>query len=123
MAHQLGYAKEDEANFVGYLSASASTDTFFRYSVYLDLFLTANRNLRAADSVSAKVYRKQLLPEVVTDIKTWKIFIIQHDNPVEPLITWMYGKYLQSNQQPSGMLSYDEVTGLLIEYYRKYKVI
>jgi hypothetical protein len=123
MAHQLGYAKEDEANFVGYLSASTSTDTFFRYSVYLDLFLTANRNLRAADSVSAKVYRKQLLPEVVVDIKKWKAFIIQHDNPVEPLITWMYGKYLQSNQQPSGMLSYDEVTGLLIEYYKKYGVI
>jgi uncharacterized protein DUF3810 len=123
MAHQLGYAKEDEANFVGYLSASASTDTFFRYSVYLDLFLTANRNLRVADSLSAKVYRKQLLPEVVVDIKTWRSFLMQHDNPVEPLITWMYGKYLQSNQQPSGVLSYDEVTGLLIEYYKKYGTI
>jgi hypothetical protein len=39
VAHQLGYAKEMEANFVGYLAASHSTDTLFRYSVYLDLFL------------------------------------------------------------------------------------
>jgi hypothetical protein len=31
----------------------------------------------------------------------------------------MYGKYLQNNQQPSGILSYDEVTGLLIAYYKK----
>jgi uncharacterized protein DUF3810 len=123
MAHQLGYAKEDEANFVGYLAASAYSDMRFRYSVYLDLFIASNRNLRAVDSTSAKMYRKQLLPEVVTDLKEWKIFIIQHNNPVEPIISWMYGKYLQGNQQPSGIITYDEDISLLIEYYRKYKII
>ncbi|HEX3024116.1 MAG TPA: DUF3810 domain-containing protein, partial [Chitinophagaceae bacterium] len=35
MAHQIGYASESEANFVGYLTASASNDVYFRYSVYL----------------------------------------------------------------------------------------
>jgi Protein of unknown function (DUF3810) len=123
MAHQLGYAKEDEANFVGYLSASVSTDTFFRYSVYLDLFIASNRNLRVADSAAAAVYRKQLLPEVVTDLKEWRRFVIAHNNPIEPLVSWMYGKYLETNQQPSGVLTYDEVTGLLIGYYKKYGVI
>ena len=33
VAHQLGYAKEMEANFVGYLSATASKDTLLHYSV------------------------------------------------------------------------------------------
>src|SRR6218665_3556992 len=45
VAHQMGYAKEMEANFVGYLTARASEDTLFYYSVYLDLFTYANRNL------------------------------------------------------------------------------
>ncbi|MEI9934346.1 MAG: DUF3810 domain-containing protein [Ferruginibacter sp.] len=119
MAHQLGYAKEDEANFVGYLAASASTDTLFHYSVYLDLFVTCNRNLYVADSASAISFSKQLLPQVRTDLKEWKIFILQHNNPFQPLVEWLYGKYLQNNQQPSGVLTYDEVTDLLIEYYKK----
>ena len=120
IAHQLGYAKEKEANFVGYLAASASKDSIFLYSVYLDLFLYANRNLYFVDSAAAKSLAHQLLPSVKDDLKELNDFYIKHQNPVEPVIRWMYGKYLQSNQQPSGVLSYDEVTGLLITYYKKY---
>ena len=120
MAHQLGYAKENEANFVGYLAATSSTDSFFHYSVYLDVFLYANRNLFAVDSSSAKLFSQQLLPAVKTDLKEWSDFDRRHKSLLGPVISWFYGKYLQSNQQPSGMLSYDEVTGFLIAYYKKY---
>ncbi|MBS1512961.1 MAG: DUF3810 domain-containing protein [Bacteroidetes bacterium] len=120
VAHQLGYAKEMEANFVGYLAASHSADTLFQYSVYLDLFLYSNRNLAAYDTVSAHHYAKQLIPEVKADLQVWRQFLRSHKNPVEPVIRWMYGKYLESNQQPQGVLSYDEVTSFLIAYYRKF---
>ena len=120
IAHQLGYAKEMEANFVGYLAASASDDKRFQYSVYLDLFLYSNRNLFAGDSVAAKGFAQQLLPEIKTDIKEWRDFNRRHKNPVEPVIRWMYGKYLENNQQPQGVFSYDEVTSFLIAYYKKF---
>jgi Protein of unknown function (DUF3810) len=120
VAHQLGYAKENEANFVGYLAASASGDKQFQYSVYLDLFLYSNRNLAGSDTASAGMYAKQLLPEIKSDLKEWRAFNRRHKNPVEPVIRWMYGKYLQSNEQPQGMLSYDEVTSFLIAYYKRF---
>ncbi|GAB2816955.1 DUF3810 domain-containing protein [Ferruginibacter profundus] len=120
VAHQLGYAKEMEANFVGYLAASASKDTLFQYSVYLDLFIYSNRNLRNSDSVSAKIYSQQLLPEIKNDLLEWRAFNRRHKNPVEPVIRWMYGKYLENNQQPQGVMSYDEVTSFLIAYYKKF---
>ncbi|MEJ7587359.1 MAG: DUF3810 domain-containing protein [Ferruginibacter sp.] len=120
IAHQLGYAKENEANFVGYLAAASSKDVSFNYSVYLDLFLYANRNLFQTDSTAATAFIKQLLPPVKADLREWRQFIIKHKNPVEPVIRWLYGKYLENNQQPSGILSYDEVTGFLIAYYKKY---
>ena len=120
VAHQLGYAKEMEANFVGYLSATASKDTLLHYSVYLDLFMYSNRNFFATDSAAANEYRKQLSPAVVTDLKEWRAFNIKHRNPIEPVFRWVYGKYLQGNQQPQGVLSYDEVTGFIIAYYKKY---
>ena len=71
MAHQLGYAKENEANFVGYLSASSSKDSAFLYSTYLDLFLYADKNLFAVDSVAGKACFNELLPAVKKDIMDW----------------------------------------------------
>ena len=120
IAHQLGYAKENEANFVGYLAAAASTDTAFHYSVYLDLFLYTQRNLYWVDSTAAKSFSKKLLPSVKEDLAAWKKFNAQYQSPLEPVFTWMYGKYLKNNEQPSGVLSYDEVSGFLIAYYKKF---
>ena len=120
VAHQLGYAKENEANFVGYLAASASTDTLFHYSVYLDLYMYAQHNLFMLDSVKAKYFSKQLIPSVKTDLKELKTFAEAHQSPLEPVFKWIYGKYLEKNEQPSGLLSYDEVTGFLIAYYKKF---
>lgn len=120
VAHQLGYAKEREANFVAYLAAAESKDTLLHYSVYLDLFMYSNRNLFMNDSVAAKEFGKQLLPEVKTDLQEWRTFNKKYRNPVEPVFRWIYGKYLERNQQPQGVLSYDEVTGFLIAYYKKF---
>jgi hypothetical protein len=120
VAHQLGYAKEMEANFVGYLSATASKDTLLLYSVYLDLFMYSNRNLFATDSVAAKNFREKLSPAVTDDLKEWRKFSKEHRSPIEPVFKWIYGKYLEGNQQPQGVLSYDEVTGFIIAYYKKY---
>lgn len=119
-AHQLGYAKEDEANFVGYLAAIASTDTLFHYSAYLDLFLYTQRNLYKTDSSVVKNFASKLIPEVKADLYEWREFNKRHKNPVQPIVRWLYSKYLVNNQQPAGELSYDEVTGLLIAYYKKF---
>ena len=62
MGHQIGYAKEDEANFSGYLAAVASHDTLFQYSTYLDLFVYANREVYYFDSTASNLQRHQLVP-------------------------------------------------------------
>jgi hypothetical protein len=61
-----------------------------------------------------------LVPEIKNDLQEWRAFSRRHKNPVEPVIRWMYGKYLENNQQPQGVLSYDEVTSFLIAYYKKF---
>ena len=120
IAHQLGYAKENEANFVGYLAAVSATDTAFHYSVYLDLFLYAQRNLYGVDSITAKSFYKKRSPAIKADLTEWRNFNERHKSPLEPVFNWVYGKYLKNNEQPSGVLSYDEVTGFLIAYYKKF---
>ena len=120
IAHQLGYAKEDEANFVGYLAATASSDTLFHYSTYLDLFLYANRQIFYTDSLAAKAAVNNLLTPVKKDIRELKEFYLRHKNPFEPIIRWAYGKYLKANEQPKGINSYNEVIADLIAFYKKY---
>lgn len=120
MAHQLGYAKENEANFVGYLAAVNSTDTLFHYSTYLDLFLYANREVFYFDSVASKNAMRQLTLPVKQDLKELQEFNLNHQGLLEPLITWMYGNYLKLNNQPKGLHSYNAVVGMLIAYYKKY---
>lgn len=120
VAHQVGYAKEMEANFVGYLAGTASKEPLFQYSVYLDLFIYANRNLYRTDSTSAKLYFRELSPAVMNDLEVWRKFSRKYRNPAEPMVRWMYGKFLQGNQQPEGILAYDEVTTFIIAYYKKF---
>lgn len=120
VAHQLGYAKEMEANFVGYLAAANSDNSLLHYSVYLDLFVYANRNLYFTDSTASKIYRDALSEAVVADLKEWSRFNKNHQSIAEPIVSWVYGKYLQGNEQPDGVLSYDEVTAFIIAYYKKF---
>jgi hypothetical protein len=119
IGHQLGYAKESEANFAGYLSAASSADTSFLYSVYFDMYLYSARYLYFTDSVALKKIKKQLSPGVIKDREELSRFLIKYSSPVEAIIDRLYSKYLMANEQPSGKMSYNEVVAMLIAYYRK----
>jgi len=120
MGHQLGYGSEDEANFSGFLAAMSSTDLRFHYSAFFDLYNYANSELFRMDSLAARSNYKLLDTLVKKDIQDYKRFLLAHQNPIEPYIDKLYGKYLQANNQPKGLETYDEVVGWLIAYTKKY---
>ena len=120
IGHQLGYAKESEANFAGFLAAKSSLDPAFKYSVYFDMYLYARRYIYNLDSNLLKSYDKQLGGVVKSDYRELRAFWKKYENPMERLVDVVYGEYLRANQQPSGKLSYSEVISWLIAYYKKY---
>jgi hypothetical protein len=120
LGHQLGYAKENEANFAGYLAARSSPDTAFRYSVYFDLYSYGIRELFLRDSLSAKTIQQHLPDLVKKDFRDLNAFFKKYENPLEPVIWKWYGKYLRANEQPSGMESYSEVMAFLVASAKKY---
>ena len=119
MGHQLGYAKENEANFIGFLAAQSSPDPAFRYSTYLDLYLYSIRELYVRDSALAKTFKGRLAPGVREDFRELQRFNRKYENPLEPVIWNLYGKYLRANRQPHGIVTYTEVTAWLIAYANK----
>lgn len=120
MAHQLGYASESEANFVGYLVAVNSGDPIFQYSAYFDIFNYANRELSRLDTALARQNLLQLDTLVRKDITEVKEYYKKSDNIMETVVRTFYDQYLKANQQTEGVRSYNEVVGWLVAYYKKF---
>lgn len=120
IAHQLGYARENEANFVAFLACRFSPSPVLKYSLYFDMYNYAISEVRRRDTALARSFQQQLHPQVVSDIREYRDFYRRYRNPVEPVITWFYGHYLKANNQPAGKQTYNEVVAWLIAYYKKF---
>lgn len=119
IGHQLGYAKESEANFAAYLSGTSSKDPAFAYSIYFELYAYASRYLYYTDSAALQKINKTLSEPVKKDIRDLRAFLRKYDTPVETAIDKLYSQFLKANEQPSGKMSYSEVVSMLIAYYKK----
>ncbi len=120
IAHQLGYARENEANFVGFLAGRESTSADMRYSVYYDMYQYALRDFYHVDSMRAMALDSLLHPNVRRDRVEYARYLSKMKNPVAPFMLRIYDGYLRMNNQPKGYRTYNEVVTWLIGYYRKY---
>lgn len=123
IAHQLGYGKENEANFVGFLACRSYPSNALRYSVYYDLYNYAlGEVIRSGDTTLTKAFQEKAHPQVKKDQKEFRDFYRRYRNPLQPIILWGYGQYLKANNQPAGKRTYNEVVLWLIAYYKKFGV-
>ena len=120
IGHQLGFAKENEANMVGFLVASKAEDPEFRYSAYWELYTYAIRELSRKDPATARMMRMVVHDSYKRDYKEYYNYLVGNSNMVEPYISKFYDNYLRVNNQPKGKMTYNEVTAWLIAYMKKY---
>ena len=121
IGHQLGYAKENEASFVAYLACRESGNTNFLYSAYFELYKEAFFNCReTGDTAFINGLRKNLGKRFLYDAETLRQYLLKNKNPVEPLMSVFYDKYLKINNQPNGKATYNEVIAYLVAYMRKF---
>jgi hypothetical protein len=122
IGHQVGYARENEANFVAFLACHSSPSVALKYSMYFDMYSYAVREVGKRDSSMALNFRLKLHPQATKDFNELREFFRKYKNPVEPIIMWGYGHFLKANNQPAGKESYNEVVSWLIAYYKKYGI-
>lgn len=120
MAHQMGYGRENEANFVGFLAARSSDNPHLSYAAYFDMYRYALRDLYRIDTTAATSFRSTLHPLVLRDNEALRAFFLKTKNPIEPLASAFYDRYLKLNSQASGLRTYNEVVALLIAYQKKF---
>jgi hypothetical protein len=120
IAHQLGYAKENEANFVAFLANKQSGNVDFLYATYYELYRYALREVYNRDTALAWGFKEKLHPRVRRDNELLKQYIVRTQNKIEPFMSIFYDRYLKLNNQEKGVQTYNEVVALLIAYAKKY---
>lgn len=119
IAHQLGYAKENEANMVGFLTAKSHVNKEFRYSAYFEMYLYALGELGRRERGSTLLFWKTAHPQVLLDRQEYLSYLEAQENGVEPFISGFYDRYLKLNNQPKGKGSYNAVVAWLVAYMKK----
>jgi hypothetical protein len=128
IAHQLGYASEDQANFIAYVIGSESDDLLFNYSTQLQLFTYAqyahlNFIAKRGDFELYKQVvernKKLLSPQVLSDRKEIKNFFLQKQDLQIKGTSEMYNQFLIWNKQVKGIDSYNDVLLWVLAYENK----
>ena len=122
MAHQIGFAAENEANFVGFLAANYNSDIYFKYASYRMAFGYCISEVRKRDRKLSKKLWQSVNKGIIKDFNASYDFWQQYKNPFEPLVKKGYNAYLKANKQAKGVESYNYVVDLFISHFeKKYK--
>lgn len=119
MAHQLGFAKEDEANYISYIACINHPDINFKYSGTLSALSYSMNALRKNNPEIYNVLITTCSKGVLNDLNYNYEFWTRYSGPVEKINDKINDTYLKSQNQKSGTKSYGEMVDLLLAEYRK----
>ncbi len=119
MAHQCGFMREDEANFIGYLACKDAADPLTRYSGYSLAYDYALSALVKADRDTAVAVNDGLSEEVKADRRARAEYLKQFEGPVAEASNAANNAYLKANQQQDGTRSYGRMVDLLLAEARQ----
>ena len=119
MAHQIGWAAENDANFVGFLASIANDDLYFKYSGYRMAYNYCIGQVYKHDKAIASEIKNLVNKGIYKDYRDSYLHWKQFDNPLEPYLKKGYNSYLKANNQSKGIKSYSYVVDLLIAYFDK----
>lgn len=117
IAHQLGYAAENEANFMGCLATIHNEDIHFIYSGYAFALRHCVNEVYNRDPILFKELVEMINKGVRKNYKEVRDFWDQYKNPSEPIFKSTYNAYLEANDQEGGVESYNYVVDLMVHYF------
>ena len=115
IAHQWGYAQEDEANYIGIKASIHAANPLVVYAGNLLAFRYLINSLHSADADQSQKIIATLPEGVIAHIKESQSFWKHYQNPFEIVFEKSYDQYLKINKQKKGIKSYSLVVGLLVD--------
>lgn len=114
-SHQLGFAREQEANFIGYLIGIHSANTDLRYSTEYFTLKSLLRFIVEEDPEFVKKVIQHYSPGMKRDRAYEKSFIFRHQGWLDDFFGFTNNIFLKSNQQ-EGSVTYSYFIDLLLNY-------
>lgn len=119
IGHQLGFAAENEANFIACMATMNHPDIYFRYSGFTFALNYCLSELYRRDPQLTDKLMKEINFGILLNYREVREFWIAHKNPLEPFFMYTYGNYLKANNQEGGLKSYSYVVALLVNHFQK----
>jgi len=117
-AHQRGFSREDEANFLAYYVGSYSGDAEIDYSGTMLALINAMNQLYGADSDRYFTLRDTYGDGLNRDLSAYSEYWQQFESPVSETAETINNNYLKANMQQDGVKSYGRMVDLLIGLWR-----
>ncbi|HDN2517493.1 TPA: DUF3810 domain-containing protein, partial [Clostridioides difficile] len=120
IAHQRGFASEDEANFIAYLTSIKHPHIDFNYSGYI---LALNYTASALSKVDYNAYvdiSAGISDSVRRDLKNESEFWQKYEGKINEISNEFNNSYLKANGVTEGTQSYGKMVDLLLTYYELY---
>ena len=117
-AHQLGYAAEEDANFLAFISSINNQDPLIKYSGYVFglSYLLNEIQINHNDDLSS--FTDKINSGIIEDINSRRKFWQKYSNNIiNSLQNVLYDFYLKSNNQEAGIASYSRIVNHIINYY------
>lgn len=118
MAHQRGFAREDEANFIAYVTAMMHPDYDYQYSGTMLALNYVMNALRRQDIDRYQAILESYSPGVKRDFDDWRQQSQRFDGFISKVSNRVNNVYLQANAQSDGVQSYGRMVDLLLANYR-----
>ena len=116
-AHQIGYAAENEANFIATLATINNEDKFIQYSGYIFALRYCINEIARRDMDAYDEILETVNPGILKSYKEMRDFWAQYENPFEEFSKGFWDQFLKANNQSRGIMSYSYMVALVVNYF------
>ena len=118
MSHRKSIAVERDANFAAFLACQANDNIEYVYSGYFMAYRYCLNQLKNLDMASAREIMAQESQELSHDMASYDQFFDSRKNEkATELADTVNDTYLKANGDEQGIQSYNDVCGLLVNWY------
>jgi hypothetical protein len=116
-AHQIGYAAENEANFIATLATLHNDDAYIQYAGYIFTLRYLVNEIARRDMVAYEELLSTISPGILESYKEMRDFWDSYENPFENFSKLFWDNFLKANNQSRGIKSYNYMVALVVNYF------
>lgn len=118
LAHQKGFPRENEANFISFITCINSENEIYEYSGYISALIYCMNALYSTDKDIYYMVKEEYSEGLTRDLEYLKFFWSEYKGKTAEIASKNNDLFLKSTNQPLGVKSYGVVVDLIIAYLR-----